>query len=335
MSLREDLLAFFEEHSEEYISGQTLAQSFGVSRNSVWKAVNKLKQDGYNISSVSNRGYKFYADNDVLSSDKIYGYMTEKAKQLKLVILKTTDSTNNEAKRMTAQGLTENSLIIANEQTAGRGRLGRSFYSPNDKGIYMSFVYHTELDITDAVSVTTAAAVAVVRAIVKNTDKRPQIKWVNDVYLDNRKICGILTEAVSDFESGTTHNIIIGIGINMMYSDFPDDIKDRAGVLNVKELSRNRLIAAVADEMMTLTDDLRNHSYIDDYRRYSMIIGKRIDFYKNNIKCTGTAKDIDENGGLIVMLDNGSIETLTSGEITIRLKAESEIAAQSSELNLE
>ena len=323
MSLKQDLLEFFEDHSEEYISGQTLAQSFGVSRNAVWKAVNKLKADGYNISSVSNRGYKFSANNDVLSNDKINGYMTEKAKQLKLFVLKTTDSTNNEAKRMIAQGLTENSLIIANEQTAGRGRLGRSFYSPNDKGIYMSFVYQTELDLSDAVSVTTAASVAVVRAIVKNTDKHPQIKWVNDVYLDNRKICGILTEAVSDFESGMTQNIIIGIGINMLNSDFPEDIKDRAGVLNEKGLSRNRLIAAVADEMMTLTDDLKNHSYIDDYRKYSLITGKRIDFYHNNIKYTGTAKDIDENGGLIVTLDDGTTQTLTSGEVTVRLKVES------------
>ncbi len=319
MSLKEDLLKFFESHNEEFISGQTLAQSFNVSRNAIWKAVNKLKSEGYKISSVSNRGYCFSSDNDILSIDKIYKYMTDNSRQLKLSVLKTTDSTNNEAKRMIAQGLSENALIIANEQTAGRGRLGRSFYSPGETGIYMSFVFRTQLDLSDAVSVTTAAAVAVVRAIVKLTDKHPQIKWVNDVYLENRKICGILTEAVSDFETCMTQNIIIGIGINMRYSDFPEDIKDRAGVLNAKGLSRNKLIAAVADEMMTLTEDLKNHSYIDDYRKYSMIIGKRIDFYKNNIKNEGTAKDIDDNGGLIVTLDNGTTETLTSGEVTVRL----------------
>ena len=117
-------------------------------------------------------------------------------------MLKSVDSTNNEAKRMTANGFRENALIVANEQTKGRGRLGREFYSPKNTGIYMSFLLSTDVKISDAVQITTATAVAVVRAIESLTDLRPMIKWVNDVYLGNKKVCGILTEAVTDFETG-------------------------------------------------------------------------------------------------------------------------------------
>ena len=322
MVLKEKILAFLEENTDTFISGQQLGERFGVSRNAVWKAVNQIKSDGYTIKSVSNKGYSLSADSDVLSMNAIREKLTGTASDLDVIVFDTIDSTNNEAKRMTVNGISHDSLIIANEQTGGRGRLGRSFYSPKNTGIYMSFLLHTQLELSDAVGVTTAAAVAVVRAIEKLTDVTPVIKWVNDVYIGEKKICGILTEGMSGFEQGTAQAIIIGIGINITTNNFPEEIINRAGAMNIKGLKRNDLIAETANELCDIFSNISDKSYIDDYRRCSMIIGKKIDFYKNNIKHTAKAMNIDQSGGLIVMLSDGTVTTLTSGEVTVRLSEE-------------
>lgn len=319
MSLKADILNVLEKNTGTYLSGQNLADSFGVSRNSVWKAINQIKNDGYIIDSIPNKGYCLSCKSDVLSAEKIYGLLSDKAKILNIFCYETIDSTNNEAKRMIADGIKEPALIIANEQTNGRGRLGRSFYSPKSTGAYMSFIFHPDLELSDAVSVTTATSVAVVCAIEKLTNIKPQIKWVNDIYIGTKKVCGILTEAVTSFEVGSAHSIVVGIGINTTTERFPSDIESIATSLNLSNLSRNALIAAVADEMVNICSDLSDKSYIKSYREHSLIIGKNIDFYKNNVKYSGTAVDIDDKGGLIVKHKNGDTEILQSGEVTIRL----------------
>ena len=319
MSLQEKILTFLQSNSNTFVSGQQLAEQFGVSRNAVWKAVNRIKEEGYIITSVSNKGYCLSDNSDVLSREIIKENLAADAKNLNVVVLDSVDSTNNEAKRMTINGVTADYLIIANKQTGGRGRLGRNFYSPKGTGIYMSFLLHTQLELSDAVGITTAAAVAVVRALEKLTDVKPLIKWVNDIYLGDKKICGILTEGISGFEQGTAQTVIIGIGVNITTKDFPDEIINRAGAVNVVGLKRNDLIAEIANELCGIFVNLSDKSYIDDYRRCSMIIGKRIDFYRNNKKQTAKAMNIDQSGGLIVMLDDGTVTTLTSGEVTIRL----------------
>lgn len=319
MSLKNKILEELESNKDSYISGQALAKKFGVSRNAVWKAINQIKSDGYKIASVNNKGYRIDSSADILSEERITENMSESSKKLKLIVLDTVDSTNNEAKRMISDGFKENALIVSNEQTSGRGRLGRNFYSPKNTGIYMSFIFHTDLKLSDAVSVTTAAAVAVVRAIERLTDIRPQIKWVNDVYIGEKKLCGILTEAVSDFETGLAQSVVIGIGINISTEEFPSGISETAASLNFSGLSRNSLIAAVSDELVEICSDLSNKSYIEAYREHSLIIGKEIDFYRNNTKYSATAVDIDSDGGLIVKLKNGETEVLNSGEVTVRL----------------
>ena len=317
--LKNEILEELESNREKYVSGQALAEKFGVSRNAVWKAIKLIKSDGYKIDSVNNKGYRLASSADILSAGKITENMSENSKKLKLIVFDTIDSTNNEAKRMIADGFRENALIVSNEQTNGRGRLGRDFYSPKNTGIYMSFVFHTDLKLSDAVSVTTAAAVAVVRAIERLTDIKPQIKWVNDVYVGDKKACGILTEAVSDFETGLAQSIVIGIGINISTEEFPDEINSTATSLNFSGLSRNNLIAAVCDELVEICSDLSDKSYIESYREHSLIIGKEIDFYRNNVRHSATAVDIDSDGGLIVRFESGETEVLSSGEVTVRL----------------
>lgn len=314
--MKKELLKYLEE-SNDYVSGEALAKKFGVSRAAVWKAVKSLKDSGCAIDSVPNRGYRLIRQADSIDGDIIRKNMNERARELELVVLETVDSTNNEAKRMLAHGFDGGALIIANEQTGGRGRLGRSFYSPKNTGIYMTFLLKSSLALSDAVTVTTAAAVAVAKAIETVTAIDVQIKWVNDVYINGKKVCGILTEAVSDFETGVAKSIIIGIGINITTEHFPDGVS--AAALGTTKPVRNQLIAAAANEIIAIYDALPDRTaFIEYYRQHSNIIGKNIDFYINNIKHTGTAEDIDENGALVVRLPDDGVTVLSSGEVSVR-----------------
>ncbi|MGN0524457.1 biotin--[acetyl-CoA-carboxylase] ligase, partial [Eubacterium sp.] len=244
MALKEEVLKYLSDNSSEYISGEELAHSLGKSRTAVWKAIKSLQADGYRIDAVTNRGYMLDADNDILNAQEIKKSLSFACR---VEYYKTLDSTNNVAKRIIAEGEDDVLLVVGEEQTAGRGRQGKSFYSPGGTGIYMSLVVHPMTELQNAVTATTAAAVAVCRAIESLTDKKPMIKWVNDVYLDGKKICGILTEAVTDFETQTVSSIIIGIGINLTTKDFPCDVQN-ASCLNA-DVKRAELIGAVANEL--------------------------------------------------------------------------------------
>lgn len=311
MSLKKDIL-YSLLRSNDYISGEQLAKKFGKSRAAVWKAVKSLIHDGYDIDAVTNKGYKLTDNNDVVSAQSIKSYLKN---DIDVICLDCVDSTNNECKRMLADGQYGVFLVTADEQTAGRGRQGKTFYSPIATGVYFSLVIRPHAALTNAVTATTAASVAVCKAIEQLTDKQPKIKWVNDVYVDNKKICGILTEAITNFEEGIVDSVIIGIGINISTHSFPDGV-DNAGCLNA-DVDRNRLIAKTVDELLHIAGgDYK--SFIDYYRSYSLVIGERIKFIQNSKVTPATAIEIDETGGLVVKLDDGTVTTLRSGEISIR-----------------
>ena len=314
MSLKKDILNELK-LTDGFVSGEVLAHRFSKSRAAVWKAVKALRKDGYVIESVTNRGYRFSSENDILSADIIKSRLSC---NVNVYYYDSIDSTNTQAKRLINDNDCSDMLVVADEQTNGRGRQGKSFYSPAQTGIYMSLVVHPDIKLQNAVTATTAASVAVCRAIEGLTDLKPKIKWVNDVYLNGRKICGILTEAVSDFETGTVSSVIIGIGMNVSTVNFPSDVEN-AGSLGVN-LRRADLIAEIANELMKITlGDYK--SFIDYYRSRSLILGKKINYIENSRAVTATALEIDEAGGLTVQKENGEILTLRSGEISIR-KAE-------------
>ncbi len=318
MSIKEDVLRILENNKGEYISGQQLAEQMDVSRNAIWKAVSKLKEEGYGIESITNKGYCLMQSADILSGEMISAYCSPAA----LYYYDEIDSTNEEAKRLATKGAPHGTLVVANKQTMGKGRRGRSFYSPADTGIYMSMLIRPDLEFSESVFVTTATSVAVARAIENVYGLDAQIKWVNDVYLNGHKICGILSEAVTDFESGTIDNIIVGIGVNVKTEDFPDDIADRAGSLidsSLSDGSRSRLAAEIYNQFMQLSDALPDKSFMSEYKSRSMVIGKRIRYTKKSEWLNGIAADIDEQGGLVVDSETEGRIVLSSGEITIRL----------------
>ncbi|MDE5995603.1 MAG: biotin--[acetyl-CoA-carboxylase] ligase [Eubacterium sp.] len=313
MSLKQDILTILQLKNGEYISGQELAEKAGKSRAAVWKAVKSLQKEGYVINAVTNRGYSLTSEGDILNGAKIKNAMKH---DIAVIHYAETDSTNTQAKRLLNSGEANGTLLVtAERQTAGRGRQGKTFYSPAETGIYMSLVVHPNTILQNAVTATTAASVAVCKAIERLTDINPQIKWVNDVYVNDKKICGILTEAVSDFELGIVTSVIVGIGINIKTNDFPDDV-ERAGSLNV-DIKRADLIGTVADELIDIIGGDYS-DFIEYYRSHSMIIGKRINYIENGVVTPAEAVSIDETGGLVVKTEDGAEKTLKSGEISIR-----------------
>lgn len=239
-------------------------------------------------------------------------------------IYDTIDSTNTEAKRLAAAGQGDNIIVTADTQTAGRGRRGRSFFSPADTGVYLSVCFRIEKSLADTVCLTGAAAVAVTRAIERLTAKHVGIKWVNDIYLDGKKVCGILAEGVSDTETGRITHMVIGIGLNVSTVSFPDAVKDIAASLD-SDISRNVWIGTIAAELLTLVRDPDPTAFLSDYRAHSVVLGRRVTFTCGNGTDTGIAEAITDDGGLVVRRDDGTRETLHSGEITVRVMPQESI----------
>lgn len=333
MSVKTEVLKLLETHRHEDLSGQQIAEKLGVTRAAVWKAVNALKGEGYRIEAANNRGYRLDLENDVLSAEGIYPQLKKKYQEREVFVYKSIDSTNQEVKRRALDGAQEGLVVLSEEQTAGKGRRGRSFYSPPGTGIYMSVLFHpTEEQAHDVVLITTAASVAVCRAIRSLMPEEPQIKWVNDVYLRGKKICGILTEAVSDFESGRIDTVVVGIGINYHVPEegFPEEIREVAGSVCTDEIKipRNDLAAAVLNELYELYDGLAARTFLEDYKRWSNVLGREVRFSSGNTVAEdgkkgswqyGTAVDIDCDGGLVVRLKDGEEQVLRTGEITLRV----------------
>ena len=271
--------------------------------------------------STSGQGCPLPTDSDSLSSEEIMTYIRNEFKDISISTYKTINSTNTEAKLQALQGASHGTVIVSEEQTSGRGRMGRTFYSPSNSGIYMSIILKPTLSINDSVLITTAAATAVCMAIDKFTELEAKIKWVNDIYINNKKVCGILTEAVTDAESKTINSIIVGIGVNVKTVVFPKELKETAGSIfssNEGGCVRNQLAAEIINNILDVCGNLENRDFLEFYRKRSMIIGEKIKYLKNNQWFEGFAQGIDEFGGLVVFHDDGHKEVLHSGEITVR-----------------
>lgn len=316
--LKEDILRELESHRNIPVSGQTLADKYCVSRNAVWKAVNALKKDGYEIVSSSNKGYYIPDSCDIISEQGIRKDLKEPYKQLDIRTFSVIDSTNNEAKRILATEDCDRVLIVADAQEKGRGRLGRSFYSPESSGIYMTLIYRTREGVPSPMLITMAAAVAVVRAIESLTNIKPGLKWVNDIFVGDKKAGGILTEAMTDLETGRVETVAVGIGLNIRKQEFPDHLEDVAVSLDITEVNRNRIIAEITGNLLSLYDTMNPDCFMDEYIRHSIVIGKTVRYEKNGEILTAAVKGISKDGSLVIADDNGQEDYLNSGEILLK-----------------
>ena len=309
--------------AQECISGSELARRLGVSRNAVWKAIEQLRGEGYPVEAATNRGYWLADGADILSVAEIEHYRRGGAIGSPMELHSQINSTNIRAKELAAQGAPHGTVVIAGQQTMGRGRFGRAFYSPEGSGVYISFILRPQLPADRAVMLTSMSAVAVARAMEKVADVQASIKWVNDVYLGPKKACGILCEAGLDFESGQMQYVVVGIGVNVGFMDFPEELADKAtSISNVcgKRISRSRFAAELINEMNALYPQLETGAFMEESRRRSNVIGREIEVLRGEERYPATAIDIDDEGSLVIRTGDGEVKTLHSGEISVRFR---------------
>ena len=322
---KEQLLMLFEINKGLFLSGEYIAEILGISRTAVWKSVQTLRNEGYNISAVRNKGYSLSVESDILSTQGIKKYLKKDWSDMPLEVYQSVNSTNTVAREKAAAGAEDGYTVVAGNQTAGRGRMGRSFHSPAKTGIYISIVLRPErYDPQQAVKLTTMAAVAVCEAIESVSGEKAEIKWVNDVFLQEKKVCGILTEASFNLEDGMLEYAVLGVGINVFEPEggFPDEIKNIAGAVFSKSENdaKNRLAGQFINHFMKYYHNVNGDlDYAEEYRRRSFVIGKNV----NVITPKGTREalvlDVDRECRLLVEYEDGTRESLFSGEISIRL----------------
>ena len=320
---RDRVLDALREAGSEYVSGEALARSLGLSRTAVWKAIDQLRREGYRIESGPNRGYRLGADNDVLSLEGLSRYLREP--RIRPQVYESIGSTNTALKSMAAEGAPEGLALIAGAQSQGRGRLGRSFYSPAGSGLYLSLLLRPDCDPGKATQLTACAAVAVAEALEELSGKSVGIKWVNDLLMDGRKVCGILSEASLDCESGTVNYVIVGVGINVRRPEggFPEELRDIAGAAfgdeSIPDL-RCRLAASVLDRLWQAYEHREDGGVLEAYRKRSLVLGRPINILPREGESErATALEIEPDFALRVRLEDGTIRRLNSGEVSIRI----------------
>ncbi len=327
-TLKQSILRQLESNRSKTISGQELATMFNVSRSAIWKAMKALESDGYKIEATTNKGYRLEEQCDCLSAEGIEAGLVT-GEDIDIYCYKSLDSTNTQAKEL-AMSESKRPLIVASEvQTAGRGRFGREFFSPSNSGIYFTLVLRVNLSFTVASRITMLTAVAVSRVLSRITADEISIKWVNDIYYKEKKVCGILTESVGNLEAGIVDTAIVGIGINLIQpeSGFPDELQEKTGALfsSKKDLpiidktviTRNQVVAMVVDEIFNMLPELESFGFLDEYREHSFLDGKEVLVERGRHQFDAIVRGINDDGTLLVEA-GGEIIALESGEVSIR-----------------
>ncbi|HEL2382439.1 TPA: bifunctional biotin--[acetyl-CoA-carboxylase] ligase/biotin operon repressor BirA [Streptococcus suis] len=294
---------------DDYISGEDLAQELGISRTSIWKAIRQLEAHGLTVEAARNRGYKL-VEGDLLLPDLIAEEL-----QLPVHLKADSDSTQLDAKQGIEAGHKSPALYLAPHQNKAKGRFGRPFYASKSGGIYMSLRLSPNVPFLEFKPYTILAAAAVVKAIQSLCDLDVQIKWVNDIYLGQKKVAGILTEAISSMENQRVTDVIIGVGINVHIDDFPKELQQAAGNLfdDQPPFTRNQLITAIWKAFLE-TDE---KELIALYKEKSLVVGQQVSFVENQVEFRGTAIAVTDTGNLVIQLDNGKAKIISSGEISL------------------
>lgn len=324
MTTKEKLLALLEDSKGTFFSGEEIARTLQVSRAAVWKAVSALREDGYTIDAATNKGYRLSPDSDILSPQGIRRFLKPEYRDLDLTVLPTAPSTNALVREKANQGCPEGCVIVACEQTDGRGRYGRQFFSPVDSGVYLSLLLRpTAYSPQQATCLTAAAAAAMCQAIEAVTGQQPGIKWVNDIFLHGKKVCGILTEAAVGLETGALDYMVLGAGVNLYppVKGFPEEIQPIAGSVLERSCpeAKNRLVGEFLNRFWDFYTHPECRTYLEDYRSRSLAIGQNVTVLSAGRAVSAYAYGIDDDFRLLVRYENGDTEALSYGEIRIQL----------------
>jgi len=321
--LKREVLEVLKKNKNEFISGEQLSNQLGVTRTSIWKYINALKQEGYRIESVSRKGYKLIEEPDILSEDELLIELEKNKLGSSIYHFESIDSTNNYAKKLALEGAVEGTIVISDEQTGGRGRLGRTWVSLSGTSVYMSMILRPTIEPNEAAKITEITAAAVANAITEVTNLEAGIKWPNDIILDNKKICGILTEM--NAELNNINYVIVGIGVNVNMDDLPDEISSVATSIKKilgREVSRKDIVINIVKEFETLYYDFINtgslKKTVDICKKKSVTLGKTVKIINKRETIIAKAIDITENGELVIKKDDGEIINIISGEVSVR-----------------
>lgn len=325
MTTKEKLLELLEANKGIYFSGEEIARKLCLSRASVWKAVKALRQEGYAIDAVTNRGYCLSEETDILSPQGIRKYLKPAYRAMELTVLPAAPSTNTLLREKADQGYPEGYTVISNAQTEGRGRYGRRFYSPEDTGLYMSILLRpARYTARQAARLTALAAVAMCEAIEAVSGQRAGIKWVNDIFVRGKKVCGILTEGSFGLESGTLEYAVLGVGVNVYppKDGFPGQLKDIAGTVfdSPRNDGKNRLAGEFINRFLDCYAAPDQTPYIGQYRSRSLVVGRPVTVFAGGKSRGAVACGIDDECRLLVRYDDGETASLSYGEISVGLE---------------
>ncbi|NLY42752.1 MAG: biotin--[acetyl-CoA-carboxylase] ligase [Clostridiaceae bacterium] len=319
------ILKILKDNMHKYISGEQISSSLGISRTSVWKHISALREEGYVIESSSKKGYKLIALSGSIVPEEIRMRLSSQFFGKNILYYDTVASTNTIAKKEAAEGCEEGTIVIAEGQTSGRGRLGRKWVSPPRSGIWMSIILRPDILPEQAPFMTMLASLATVHAIENVAGVHAGIKWPNDIVLESKKVCGILTEMSA--EIGHVNYIVVGIGINVNInkSDFSEEIKGMATSLSSvtgRDIDRNELIVKLLENFeqayMKMRDKDARKMMINEYKGYCVTLGRRVKVNLKEEVIEGTAVDVADDGQLVVRTDDGIKHRILSGEVSVR-----------------
>lgn len=327
--MKEEVLQLLKESGNEFISGENLSKKFGVSRAAIWKYIKILKEEGYNIEAVSRKGYRIVSSPDILTYEEVESYLRTNYIGRNILHFDIIGSTNIKAKEIASLAmqkhnhLEDGTVVISEGQTDGKGRLGRTWESPTSKGIWFSIILKPDLSPLKVANITLIGASAVNLAL-KEIGVESYIKWPNDIIIENKKVCGILTEMSAELD--LVNYIVMGIGVNVNIEkdDFPKELKDKAISLKAvygKEFNRKKLLASILNNFEELYDDYIKSDLLEPCikicRDKSILIGKKVFVEQRNKKHKVSVLDINNDGALVIQKEDGSIEEVISGEISM------------------
>lgn len=309
-------------NADDFISGQEISEKLGVSRQAVWKSINALKEKGYEIQSVTNRGYRLVSSPDYLNESSLKTLLHNKIIGKNLIVLDSVNSTNDYLKKLGNEGCENGTVVAAREQTRGKGRLGRTWQSKKDDGIVFSVLLRPNVAPSEVSAITPLAGLAVCKTIREYTKLDCVIKWPNDIIVGRKKLVGILTEMSAEFDA--VEYVITGIGINVDHTSFPEEIAFKATSLLLetgRHIDKNEFLACVLEHLEN--EFVKNNleltpTALSEYTDLCATVGRSVTFQRGTRRISGMAVGVSEHGELKVMMSDGTICLVNSGEVTVQ-----------------
>lgn len=309
-------------NTDDFISGQEISEKLGVSRQAVWKSINALKEKGYEIQSVTNRGYRLVSSPNYLNESSLKSLLHNKIIGKNLIVLDSVNSTNDYLKKLGNEGCENGTVVAAREQTRGKGRLGRTWQSKKDDGIAFSVLLRPNVAPSEVSAITPLAGLAVCKAIREYTKLDCVIKWPNDIIVGRKKLVGILTEMSAEFDA--VEYVITGIGINVDHTSFPEEIAFKATSLLLetgRHIDKNEFLACVLEHLEN--EFVKNNleltpTALSEYTDLCATVGRSVTFQRGTRRISGMAVGVSEHGELKVMMSDGTISLVNSGEVTVQ-----------------